>query len=110
MPKYYVQCGTTQLIVQAEDAQGAALWGVHQIIDDHLDLESIDWTDPEEVENLELIRVMLSLGDAVDVSEIGFGRSEAGQFDTPSIMTEWSQLIVAVSLLQQKFSDAHISL
>lgn len=106
MPKFYVQCGLSQQLVQAEDARGAALWTVHQVIDEAVDLDSIDWTDADEIENLDLIRVMLALPDQILVSEIGFGRCEAGIFDMPDIMTEWNQLIIAVSQLQMRFSNA----
>lgn len=99
MSKYYVQCGTSQRVVTAEDPRGAALWAIHEIIDQALDLDAIDWEDEAEIENLDLIRVMLALGDRVLVSERGFGRCEAGAFDTPELMTEWNQLIVAVSRL-----------
>ena len=78
MAKYYVQCGLSRQLVQAEDAQGAALWGVHQIIDGAVDLDAIDWSDPAEIENLDLLRVMLALGDTVEVSEIGWGAARPG--------------------------------
>jgi hypothetical protein len=108
MAKYYVQCGMSQQLVQAEDPRGAALWAVHQVIDQAIDLESIDWTDADEIENLDLIRVMLGLPEQISVSEIGFGRSEAGLFDTPDIMTEWNQLIIAVSRLQVRLNKTTV--
>jgi hypothetical protein len=102
MAKYYVQCGLSRQLIQAEDARGAALWAVHQIIEQAIDLDSIDWLDEDQINNLDLIRVMLALDDQVLVSEIGFGRCESGAFETPDIMTEWNQLIVAVSRLQMR--------
>ncbi len=102
MPKYYVQCGTIQRLVTAEDPRGAALWAIHEIIEQAIDLDSIDWEDDSEIENLDLIRVMLALGPTVRVSERGFGRSEMGAFETPDLMTEWNQLIIAVSRLQAR--------
>ncbi len=104
MAKFYVQCGLSRQLIQAEDADGAALWAVHQIIEQAIDLDSIDWMDEDEINNMDLIRVMLALDPQVLVSEIGFGRSEAGAFETPEIMTEWNQLIVAVSRLQMRLS------
>ncbi len=104
MAKFYVQCGLSRQLIQAEDARGAALWAVHQIIEQAIDLESIDWMDEDEINNLELIRVLLALDEQVLVSEIGFGRGEAGAFATPDIMTEWNQLIIAVSRLQLRMS------
>lgn len=105
MAKFYVQCGLSRQLIQAEDARGAALWAVHQIIEQAIDLDSIDWTDEDQINNVDLIRVMLALDDQVLVSEIGFGRCEAGAFETPDIMTEWNQLIVAVSRLQTRLSQ-----
>lgn len=102
MPKYYVQCGTIQRLVTAEDPRGAALWAIHEIIDQAIDLDGIDWEDENEIDNLDMIRVMLALGPQVFVSERGFGRSEAGAYHTPELMTEWNQLIIAVSRLQAR--------
>ncbi len=82
----------------------AVPWAVHEIVERAIDLDSIDWLDESEIENLDLIRVMLALAETILVSEIGFGRSEAGFFETPDIMTEWNQLIVAVSRLQLNVS------
>lgn len=104
MPKYYVQCGMSKMLVDAEDARGAALWTAHQIIDQSIDLDTIDWTDADEINNLELIRVLLALDNEILVSEIGYGRCEAGRYDTPDIMTEWNQLIVAVSRLEMQMA------
>jgi hypothetical protein len=106
MAKYYVQAGLSQQLVQAEDARGAALWSVHQIIEQAIDLDSIDWLDADAIDNLDLIRVMLALPEQVMVSEIGFGRCESGLFEMSDIMTEWNQLIVAVSRIQQQIVTA----
>ncbi len=108
MAKYYVQCGLSQQLIQAEDASGAALWAVHQIIEQAIDLDSIDWMDEDQINNMDLIRVMLALDPQVLVSEIGFGRCEAGAFETPEIMTEWNQLIAAVSRLQMRLSATEV--
>ena len=94
--KYYVQTGACTNICQSRDAEAAALWSVHQFLDQRIDLDSIDWFDESEMDNPKLFKAFLELGEDVRVSEIGFDRSEAGWFDTADVMTQWQQLMIAV--------------
>ncbi len=94
--KYYVQTGNCKNICQSRDAEAAALWSVHQFLDQRVNLGAIDWFDDSEMDNVELFRAFLELGEEVHVSEIGFGRCEAGWFDTADLMMQWQQLMIAV--------------
>jgi hypothetical protein len=105
MQKFYVTSGGCQKVVGSRDAQSAALWSLHQFLDEHVDLDSIDWFDESEIDNLELIQALVSLGEEFCVSEIGFGRSEAGYFDTADIMTHWQHLMIAVNRMDQFWGD-----
>lgn len=95
--KFYVQTGCCENICQSRDAESAALWIVHQYLDQRVNLNEIDWFDEDQIENAELFHAFLELGEEVHVSEIGFGRSEAGWFDTADLMMQWQQLMIAVS-------------
>ena len=94
--KFYVQSGNCKAVTQSRDAEAAALWSVHQFLDQRVNLNDIDWFDEEEMDNIELFQALLELGEEVMVSEIGFSRCEAGWFDTADVMTQWQQLMVAV--------------
>ena len=105
MRKFYATSGRCQKIVGSRDAESAALWSLHQFLDEQVDLDTIDWFDEAEIDNLDLIQALISLGEEVCISEIGFGRSEAGCFDTADVMTQWQHLMIAVNRMDQHGGD-----
>ena len=105
MRKFYVLTGMCQRVVQARDAEAAAILAVHWFLDQFVDLDQIDWTDETQIDNADLFAALLKLGEDVQVSERGFGRREAGYFDTASIMNQWQQLVIAVSRMDLEFGN-----
>lgn len=103
MPKFYVQSGEVSLVVTAMDAEGAALWAIHQ----HTQLPESpeeacteaaglpDWDDLLPVWAADLPE----LGATIRVSERGAGRSDAGRFATDEALAKYGQLLVAVERL-----------
>lgn len=95
MAKYYVQAGCFSRIVVAEDAQGAALATVHRVLGDAIEedrtLEPVQWVTDDEVDEFSD-----EVDDQILVSEIGFGRFEAGVFSTEEIIQHWHDLMVAI--------------
>lgn len=96
MPKFYVQTGTLTKIVIAEDAQGAALATVHNVLGDAINTEQRISTPLQIVDQDEVADICDRFEDQVHVSEIGFGRSEAGLFNLEEIIQSWHQLMVAI--------------
>jgi hypothetical protein len=105
MAKYYTTCGSLELVTTAGDARSAALWSIHQFLARHIELESVSWLDEEIIDRQDIMEAMLCLADTVFVSEIGFGRDDAGIIDTADLLTEWNQLVVAVTRLQERITD-----
>ena len=85
MPKYYVQSGTVRAVVDAADAEEAAITAVQWSCDQHDtihvegSLEEMHYPDSEPGE----------LHDDIFVSEIGFNRADAKAFDTLDIVAVW---------------------
>lgn len=96
MPKYYVQSGNLDLVLQANDSRCAALWCVHRTLSPTLPFLCEDAADYREL--AETTR----LGDTITVSERGFDRGDAHAYDTLDIVTEWNQLLVALDRLQAR--------
>lgn len=98
MAKFYVQAGSFSRIVIAEDAQGAALATVHTVLGDAIEEdrlnEPVQWVSEEEVDEFSG-----DVAELIFVSEIGFGRSEAGCFATEEIIQHWHDLMVAIENL-----------
>ena len=119
MPKYYVQSNNVNFIVGANDAEGAALWAMHRIIDEKIcdfeeanmlrDLDDL-FEDPEQTlqptESIEgcpqsvplepMLEGLAEFDETVTVSELGLGRDDAGRFETEEIFRQWRQLMTAV--------------
>ena len=101
MAKYYVESGTMQLVTDADDARGAALWAVHRCLEQVLPICPDDPMTPREKAARLNQRGCEVLGERICTSEIGFGRLDAEVYDTSELFAEWNQLMMAMSKLEQ---------
>lgn len=115
MAKFYIQSGTVSFVVCATDAEGAALWAMHRVIDEKicdyeeqklLDMWFEDEEDEEPIEGVPqavpyeaMLEGLAEFGDMIMISEIGVGRDEAGLLHTEDIFGQWRQLMTAVDRL-----------
>jgi hypothetical protein len=102
MAKFYVASGTLQLVTEAEDARGAALWAVQRCLEQVLPICPDDPQTPEQKAERALQRGCDVLGPTIVVNERGFGRSDSAAFDTAELFVEWNQLMMAVTALERK--------
>jgi hypothetical protein len=109
MPKFYVQSGLVAKIVTANDAYSAALWAMHLVMEDVVPVEQVDWLDSENQPEHGFADGLLKLGDQISVSEVGYGRDEAGRYDTADALAEWNQLVIAMANLEARLSKATVS-
>ena len=115
MAKFYVQSNQVSFVVCSADAEGAALWAMHRVIDeaicdyeeqrlldqwfeDSFDDEPIDGV-PEAVPYEAMLDGLACFAETIKVSEIGYGRDEAGLIRTEEIFGQWRQLMQAVDRL-----------
>ncbi|MGB7344112.1 MAG: hypothetical protein WBD20_07855, partial [Pirellulaceae bacterium] len=77
MAKYYVQSGTMRSVVQAESSRRAALWAVHQAMQQVLPMEDADDVTPQSKSDQANQTGVAVLSRTVHVSEQGFDRSDA---------------------------------
>ena len=99
MPKYYVQSEQFSVVVSAADSRGAALFLVDQLIRKVTAADAGPASSRVDCDNWRAAELEARLGDRVRVSEIGWGRSEAGAFRPQILLAEWHQLAVAVERL-----------
>jgi hypothetical protein len=120
MAKYYIQSGQVSYIVGACDAEGAALWALHRIMDqkicdfeDSLLSNDFDPFDlpvsdveiegvPQAVPYEAMLEGLAEFDGKILVSEIGFGRCDAGELETEEIFHQWRQLMLAVDRLHDR--------
>ncbi len=99
MAKFYLTSGTVEFVVTAADAEGAALWMINQVIDQTVEPgEQFDEND-QASELIDYIEAADIFDDQVMVSEIGFGRDEAGVLETQWLFMKWFQLSNALNNL-----------
>ena len=93
MPKFYVQSGSLEMVLQARDSRCAAIWAAHRTLS-----ESLPFLCDEPADYARLPE-LTRLGETIHVSQRGFDRADAVVFDTLDIVTEWNQLLVALDRL-----------
>src|SRR5438132_11178581 len=86
MPKFYVQSGGLEMVLQARDSRCAAIWAAHRTLSQSLPFLCDEPADYTRLADL------TRLGQTIRVSQRGFDRDDAIVFDTLDIVTEWNQL------------------
>ncbi|MBM3966870.1 MAG: hypothetical protein FJ308_17665 [Planctomycetes bacterium] len=100
MPKFYVQSGSLRAVIHSADQRRAALWVIQRAMDPIL---------PEEHEEVLVGSAgecnppmanapndFVALGPAILLSELGFDREDATQFDTLEMFSQWHDLVRAI--------------
>ena len=100
MAKFYVASGELRVVVQADDARTAALWAMHLAMSRSLNLDGIEPSLDQRID-LATFDAVARFDRWMKISEIGFGREEAGKFDSLDIMIEWNQLATAIVRLER---------
>lgn len=106
MAKFYVQSGSFQGVVDSYDAECAAVWAIHRVMDcepttaRRRDLDaSLDRTE------LSADVGLFRLGDEIGISERGFGRRDRQRFATKDAFLKWLQLVHTVETLRERLDD-----
>ena len=91
MAKYYVQSGNLRRVVTSGSAERAALWVVHQA------MQQIAPQFREEGQAA-LAADTVVLDDMIAVSEVGFDRSDAFEVETFEAFRKWYSLCESLDL------------
>jgi hypothetical protein len=101
MSKYYVQSGTIRTVVQADTTRKAALWAVHQAMQQVLPMEGNPADSNElrgDASGQEGIAV---LSQRVRISERGFDRDDSTSLATMEVVSEWNEMVVTLDRLEK---------
>lgn len=101
MAKYYIQSGTMRATLAAEDSRRAALWAVHQAMQQVIPVFDDPDLTPEQKSDNALVEGMLVLGGKIRLSEQGYDRDDAEELNTFEVVTEWNQLMIALDRLEK---------
>ncbi len=105
MAKFYIQSGEIRFVVNAADAEGAAMWALNQSIERCLPVEMKGCRKLESNVIEWLIQGADLLDAEIAVSEIGLGRDDAGVFDTEILFYQWYQLMCAMDHLLDRLGE-----
>ncbi len=119
MAKFYIQSGNVSFVVTANDAEGAALWAMHQTIEKMIEFnqemdelyqtdesslsDSLDNRIEDHDQDFQFYGSMLDglaqFAETIKCSQRGFGRDDAGELDTDEVFRHWNQLMRAADRL-----------
>ena len=115
MAKFYIQSGNVSFVVTANDAEGAALWAMHQTIERMIEINEemdefylnhsceLDGEQNESDREFQIYSSMLDglaqFAETIKCSQRGFGRDDAGELDTDEVFRHWNQLMRAADRL-----------
>ncbi len=113
MAKYYATCGSQTLTITAPNAQFAAMRLIDEALATHIWIyEDAQLSEQDRRDHL-VLEALLHLGSSVQVSELGVGRDDAGEFGVPELIDEWhrlmtglSQMVLTVGLSQRRVLPA----
>lgn len=101
MAKYYVQSGTLRTTVQADSSRKAALWAVHQAMQQVLPVDDCDDSSPRSKTDSAAATGIRVLDQCVSVSQQGFGCRDTTTMPTMEIVREWNEMFAALDRLQK---------
>ena len=106
MAKYYVQSGTMRSVVQAESSRKAAIWAVHDAMQQVLPMD--DQTgDTAETKSEKVAREGVAVLSArVTISERGFDRNDGVSMTTLDVVAEWNELVTTLDRLERMLHRA----
>lgn len=107
MGKYYVHSGTMRKVVQAESARRAALWAVHETMQQVLPIDEPDGEVAAEKSQKVARDGVVVLADRVTVSEQGFHRQDGDSLKTMEVVSEWNDLMSTLDRLERMLHRAY---
>ncbi|MCM2370498.1 hypothetical protein [Aporhodopirellula aestuarii] len=109
MAKFYVQSGTFRRVVAADSSRKAALWAVHEVMQQILPTEegsvsrlgNTPAAQSQHERDEAPVQNMTVLSGVVRVNERGFDRHDASELPTMEVIGEWNQMAMTLERLQQ---------
>jgi len=99
MAKYYVQCASYSLIIDAADAAAAAMHLIDTAMQPHLWIYDDSGLSQQDRHDHLMLEALLHLGPEITVSEQGFHRPDARRVGTPDTVSAWHRTMAGVSNL-----------
>ena len=106
MAKYYVQSGNFRRVVSADNSRKAAIWAVHEVMQQILPSDEPESSVPTgRLVGEHEPRSVTVLSAKVRVNERGFDRDDAREMSTMEVVAEWNQMVMTLDRLQRMFGS-----
>jgi hypothetical protein len=99
MAKFYVKSGNFRTTINAADAEKAALWAIHKVMEQVLPFQANE-DDAHQKGMRCATSGLMVLGETMSISELGFESDQQIELDTLDLQIHWHQLTVALSRLE----------
>lgn len=99
MAKFYVQCGIRSLVVEAMDAEAAAMHSVDLAMQPHLWIYDDAGLSDADRHGHVMLEALMHMATEIRVSEQGFDRVDAMCLETPDMVAQWHQTMVGLARL-----------
>jgi hypothetical protein len=99
MAKFYVQCGSIEVVLTADSVEQAALSALDRSLAQHLWIYDDQGLTDEERRLHLMLEALLHLSPTVKISEQGFDRDDVFHVGTPETVDHWHKLMVGMNRL-----------
>ena len=109
METYFVQSGTLRTTVQAESSRKAALWAVHQAMQQVLPVDDADDASAIAKSESAASQGIHVMDQIVRVSRQGFDVGDTQSLSTMEVVREWNDMFAALDRLQRMLHEGGIA-
>ena len=99
MAKFYIQCGSIEVVLTADSAEQAALSALDRSLQQHLWIYDDEGLSEEDRRLHLMLEALLHLAPTIKISEQGFDREDAAHIGTPETVDHWHKLMVGMNRL-----------
>ncbi|QDV64255.1 MULTISPECIES: hypothetical protein [Crateriforma] len=99
MAKYYVQCGSVRVVLDAENVSQAACGALDRVLGPQAWVYDDDGMTEEDCRVHLMLEALLQLETTVQISEQGFDRDDALRVGTPETVECWHRWMVCLRRL-----------
>ncbi|TWU41368.1 hypothetical protein Q31b_28120 [Novipirellula aureliae] len=99
MPKYYVQCGPIETVLDSDSPSTAAVNALDAALQNHLWIYDDCGLSERDCKTHLMLEALLHFDPSIQVSEQGFDRADAIQIGTPETVEAWHCLMVSLKRL-----------
>ncbi len=105
MTKYFVQSGTLRTTVQADSSRKAAMWAVHQAMQQVLPVDDTQEASALSKTEVAAARGISVMDEIVSVSTSGYDAPDRCTLSTMDVVRQWNEMFAGLDRLHRMLED-----